>query len=196
MRPLRIGAGTVKALAVAAVVFAAVLPAQPAYAATTSFYVDPVGGSDSNSGTSPATAFRTIQAAKAAVRAVNANMSDDIVVNLRGGIYPLTGPISFGTSDSGTNGHTVVYQAYNGETPVVTGGKAITGWSAAANGEYKASVGSLNFRQLYVNGVRATRARYPDLGTDFQLDGSDKTNKLLKMLSSQVSNWDHLSRWK
>ncbi|MGW2570080.1 RICIN domain-containing protein [Streptomyces sp. NPDC001537] len=194
MRPVRIGAGTVKVLAAAAVVFAAVLPAQPAYAATTNFYVDPVNGSDSNSGTSTAAAFKTIQAAQAAVRAVNANMSDDIVVNLRGGTYPLTSPISFGTSDSGTNGHTVVYQAYNGETPVITGGKSITGWTAAANGEYKAPVGSLNFRQLYVNGVRATRARFPDLGTDFQLQGSDKTNKLLKVLSSQVSDWNHLDQ--
>ncbi|MER5510844.1 RICIN domain-containing protein [Streptomyces sp. NPDC002766] len=194
MRPPRIGAGTVKALATAAVVFAAVLPATPAYAATTNFYVDPVNGSDSNSGTSTAAAFKTIQAAQDAVRSVNANMSDDIVVNLRGGTYSLTSPVSFGTSDSGTNGHTVVYQAYNGETPVISGGKAITGWTAATNGEYKASVGSLNFRQLYVNGVRATRARYPDLGTDFQLDGSDKTNKLLKVLSSQVSNWNNLSQ--
>ncbi|MFF4728676.1 RICIN domain-containing protein [Streptomyces mirabilis] len=194
MRPLRIGAGTVKALAAATVVFAAVLPAQPAYAATTNFYVDPVNGSDSNSGTSTAAAFKTVQAAKAAIRAVNANMSDDIVVNLRGGTYPLTTPITFGTSDSGTNGHTVVYQAYNGETPVITGGKAVTGWTAASNGEYKASVGSLNFRQLYVNGVRATRARFPDVGSDFQLQGSDKPNKLLKVLSSQVSNWDHLSQ--
>ncbi|MFE2972577.1 RICIN domain-containing protein [Streptomyces sp. NPDC059340] len=194
MRPLRIGAGTVKALAAATVVFAAVLPAQPAYAATTNFYVDPVNGSDSNSGTSTVAAFRTVQAAKAAVRAVNSNMSDDIVVNLRGGTYPLTTPITFGTSDSGTNGHTVVYQAYNGETPVITGGKAVTGWTAASGGEYKASVGSLNFRQLYVNGVRATRARFPDIGTDFQLQGSDKPNKLLKVLSSQVSNWDHLSQ--
>ncbi|MDX3241091.1 RICIN domain-containing protein [Streptomyces sp. ME18-1-4] len=194
MRPLRIGAGTVKSLAAAAVVFAAVLPAQPAYAATTNFYVDPVNGSDSNPGTSTAAAFKTVQAAQAAVRAVNANMSDDIVVNLRGGAYPLTTPITFGTSDSGTNGHTVVYQAYNGETPVITGGKAITGWTAAANGEYKAPVGSLNFRQLYVNGVRATRARFPDIGSDFQLQGSDKTNKLLKVLSSQVSNWDQLSK--
>ncbi|MFE5375141.1 RICIN domain-containing protein [Streptomyces mirabilis] len=194
MRPLRIGAGTVKALAAATVVFAAVLPVQPAYAATTNFYVDPVNGSDSNSGTSTAAAFKTVQAAKAAVRAIHANMSDDIVVNLRGGTYPLTTPITFGTSDSGTNGHTVVYQAYNGETPVISGGKAVTGWTAASNGEYKASVGSLNFRQLYVNGVRATRARFPDVGSDFQLQGSDKPNKLLKVLSSQVSNWDHLSQ--
>ncbi|MER6077906.1 RICIN domain-containing protein [Streptomyces sp. NPDC001833] len=194
MRPLRIGAGTVRALAAAAVVFAAVLPAQPAYAATANFYVDPVNGSDSNSGTSTTAAFKTIQAAQTAVRAVNANMSDDIVVNLRGGTYPLAGPVTFGASDSGTNGHTVVYQAYNGETPVITSGKAITGWTSAADGEYKAPVGTFNFRQMYVNGVRATRARFPDVGSDFQLQGSDKTNKLLKVLSSQVSNWDHLNQ--
>ncbi|MFE9453939.1 RICIN domain-containing protein [Streptomyces sp. NPDC006739] len=194
MRSLRFGASTVKALAAATVVFAAVLPAQPAYAATTNFYVDPVNGNDSNAGTSTAAAFKTIQAAQAAVRAVNGNMAGDIVVNLRGGTYPLTASISFGSGDSGTNGHTVVYQAYNGETPVITSGRAITGWASATNGEYKAPVGTLDFRQMYVNGVRATRARYPDVGSDFQLQGSDKTNKLLKVLSSQVSSWNHLDR--
>ncbi|WP_141203071.1 RICIN domain-containing protein [Streptomyces griseorubiginosus] len=194
MRPLRTGAVLAKALAAGVVVFATLVPAQSAQAATLNFYVDPTGGNDSNSGTSTSAAFKTVQAAQAAVRAVNGNMSDDIVVNLRGGTYPLTAPISFGTSDSGTNGHTVVYQAYNNETPVISGGKSITGWTAAANGEYKASVGSLDFRQLYVNGVRATRARFPDAGSDFQLQGSDKTNKLLKVLSSQVSNWNNLSK--
>ncbi|MFF2078226.1 RICIN domain-containing protein [Kitasatospora sp. NPDC058162] len=122
-------------------------------------------------------------------------MSDDIVVNLRGGTYQLTAPLTFGTADSGSNGHTVVYQAYNGETPVFTGGRTVTGWTQAANGEYQAPVGALNFRQLYVNGVRATRARYPNAGTDFQLQGSDATNKLLKVLDSQASaNWNHLNQ--
>ena len=194
MRSIRIGASLAKTLAAGVVVLATVLPAQPAQAATTNFYVDPTGGNDNNSGTSVTAAFKTVQAAQAGVRASNANMSSDIVVNLRGGTYSLTSPITLGTSDSGTNGHTVVYQAYNGETPVISSGRTLTGWSAVGNGEYKASVGSLNFRQLYVNGVRATRARYPDLGSDFQLQGSDKTNKLLQVLSSQISNWSNLSQ--
>ncbi len=194
MKPRRIGAVTIKALAAAAIAIAAALPAQPAFAAATNFYVDPVNGNDGNSGTSTASAFRTIQAAQNAVRAINSNMADDIVVNLRGGTYTLTAPISFGTGDSGTNGHTVVYQSYNGETPVISGGQSITGWTAASNGEFKASIGSLNFRQLYVNGVRATRARFPDAGTDFQLQGSDSTNKLLKVLASQTSNWGNLNQ--
>ncbi|MFD5462608.1 RICIN domain-containing protein [Kitasatospora sp. NPDC127059] len=194
MRPLRIGARTAMAFAAAAAIVTAALPAQPAYAATTNFYVDPVNGSDGNPGTSTTSAFKTIQAAQAAVRNVNTNMSDDIVVNLRGGTYPLTSPVTFGTADSGTNGHTVAYQAYNGETPVITGGTTLTGWTPASNGEYKASVGALNFRQLYVNGVRATRARYPKTGSDFQLQGSDTTNKLLKVLGSQVSTWANLNQ--
>ncbi|MFJ9905832.1 RICIN domain-containing protein [Streptomyces sp. NPDC101152] len=194
MRPLRSGAGLSKAFAALVVVWATVLPAQTAQAATMNFYVDPVNGSDSNAGTSTAAAFKTIQAAQSAVRAIDSNMSDDIVVNLRGGTYPLTSPVTFGTSDSGTNGHTVVYQAYNGETPVVTSAKTISGWTAVGNGEYQAPVGTFTFRQMYVNGVRATRARYPDLGSDFQLQGSDKTNQLLKVLSSQVSNWGNLSQ--
>ncbi|MEV4560696.1 RICIN domain-containing protein [Kitasatospora sp. NPDC049285] len=77
---------------------------------------------------------------------------------------------------------------------MISGGQAITGWTAASNGEYKASIGSLNFRQLYVNGVRATRARYPDAGTDFNLQGSDTTNKQLKVLASQTSNWGNLNQ--
>ncbi|MEV0536798.1 RICIN domain-containing protein [Kitasatospora sp. NPDC050463] len=195
MRSVRIGSAAGKAFVAAAVIAtAAALPAQPAFAAATNLYVDPVNGSDSNSGTSTASAFRSIQAAQNAVRAINSNMADDIVVNLRGGTYNLTAPVTFGTADSGTNGHTVVYQGYNGELPVISGGRTISGWTASANGEFKASIGTSNFRQLYVNGVRATRARFPDAGTDFQLQGSDKTNKLLSVLSSQVSNWANLNQ--
>ncbi|EDY54639.1 MULTISPECIES: RICIN domain-containing protein [Streptomyces] len=191
MRPARLIVGLLQTLLVATAV---VLPAQTAHAADTSFYVDPANGSDSNSGTSTAAAFKTIAKARDAVRAVNSAMSGDIVVNLRGGTYPLTSPVDFTTADSGTNGHNVIYQAYGSETPVVSSAKTITGWTSAGNGQYKASVGSLDFRQLYVNGVRATRARYPDVGSNFQLQASDKTAKVLKVLSSQVANWNHFDR--
>lgn len=196
MRRLRIVAGLSGALAVTAA--SVLLLSPPAHAATTNYYVDPVNGNDTNSGTSTAAAFRTIQAAQTAVRGVNANMSGDVVVNLRGGTYSLTSPITFGTSDSGTNGHNVIYQAYNGENPVVSSGRSITGWTEVGNGEYQASVGTFNFRQMYVNGVRATRARYPDLGSDFQLTSVDKANKLLKISNSQIAkqidNWGNFSQ--
>ncbi|MGW2962787.1 RICIN domain-containing protein [Streptomyces sp. NPDC001220] len=191
MRPARLIVGLLQTLLVATAV---VLPAQAAHAADTSFYVDPTNGSDSNSGTSTSAAFKTIAKARDVVRTVNSAMSGDIVVNLRGGTYPLTSPVDFTSADSGTNGHNVIYRAYGSETPVVSSARSITGWTSAGNGQYKASVGDLDFRQLYVNGVRATRARYPDVGSHFQLQGSDKTAQVLKVLSSQVANWDHFSR--
>ncbi|MBB5803483.1 hypothetical protein F4560_003251 [Saccharothrix ecbatanensis] len=177
-----------------AVIATGALLVQPAYAAVTSFYVDPVNGRDGNSGTSAEAAVKTIQRAQEKVRAVNSAMSGDIVVNLRGGIYALTTPINFTTEDSGSNGHSVIYRAYGTETPVVTSGKTITGWTAADNGQYKAPLAELNLRQMYVNGVRGTRARYPDIGSNFQLQSSDLEKRVLRVLGTQVDDWENFSQ--
>src|SRR5205085_1521209 len=77
-------------------------------------------GSDTNSGSMSAP-FQTLGRARDVVRTVNANMTQDITVYLRGGTYAIAAPIAFGTQDSGTNGHRVHYQAYPGETPVLNG---------------------------------------------------------------------------
>ncbi len=130
----------------------AALAAQPQRA----FFVAP-GGSDDYPGTE-ARPFKSIEKARDAVRAINANMTGDIVVVLRGGTYSLARTLVFGPEDSGTNGHNVVYKAFEGETPVLSGGKAITGWTQDGP-RWKARTDIPNFRQLYVNGVRAVRAR-------------------------------------
>jgi hypothetical protein len=56
--------------------------------------------------------------------------------------------------------------AYPGEQPIITGGKAITGWttSDAGNGIYSANGVTTPFRQLYVNGVKAIRREPPTSG--------------------------------
>src|SRR5262249_45419959 len=71
----------------------------------------------------------SIQQIQSTVRGINGNMSGDIVVNLHGGTYTLSSPISFGPGDSGTNGHNIIYQAASGERPIISGGAAVTGWS-------------------------------------------------------------------
>ena len=133
--------------------------AQSSAVVQASFYVSPQG-SDSNSG-SFSSPFATVDRARQAVRAVNASMSGDINVYLRGGTYALAQPLSFAAADSGTNGHTVFYQAYPGETPILSGGRAITGWTLwdSAKNIWRAPASGLQTRQLYVNGVRAVRAR-------------------------------------
>ena len=123
------------------------------------FCVSPAG-SDDNPGTE-AKPFATIQRARSAVRRVNRQMSGDLVVVLRGGTYRLAETLTFDAEDSGTGGHDVVYKGFPGETPVVSGGRAITGWQPDAAGRWKARTDIGNFRQLYVNGERAIRARGP-----------------------------------
>lgn len=126
-----------------------------------SYYVDPAIGSDANDGTS-GSPFQSIAKAREAVREINSNMTGDILVYLRGGTYALTEELVFNETDSGTNGHNIIYQAYPGEHPLISGGQSIANWSLydAANNIYKASVGTVTeTRQLYVNGKRAVRAR-------------------------------------
>jgi hypothetical protein len=125
------------------------------------FYVDPARGDDTSGGTSPDTAFRTLERARDAVRATLPRQSADIVVHLRGGTYARTEPFLLDDRDSGRHGHLVRYQAFENETPVLDGGRRLTGWSAfdAAKNIHRVRAPGLATRQLFVNGTRATRAR-------------------------------------
>jgi len=119
------------------------------------YYVSPAGR-DTNPGTL-SEPLLTVTKARDLVRTVNGQMTEDIHVVLRGGTYRLSGPIVFGPQDSGMNGHRISYQAYPGETPILNGAVAVSGWSPAANGLYKAPLArSTKLRNLYVNDRRAT----------------------------------------
>lgn len=122
------------------------------------FYVA-TDGNDKNPGTKSAP-FKTLERARAAVRNKNKNMPGDILVFLRGGVYPLERTLAFEARDSGTHGHNVVYSSYPGERATISGGKRLsTGWKRDSKGRWKVKVDIDNFRQLYVNGIRARRIR-------------------------------------
>jgi len=123
------------------------------------YYVDPEQGNDSNSGRIEAP-FRTIEKARDVVRSKNKSMRKDIVVYLRGGVYQFDKSLHFNEKDGGYNDHWVRYEAYKNEKPVLEAGIQVKGWTPAENGIWKASDLTVDqFRQLYVNGVRANRAR-------------------------------------
>lgn len=168
----------------------------------TVFYVAPTG-QDRHPGTLEQP-FQTIDKARQAVQAIKGTMSGDILVYLRGGMYPLASTLTFSAADSGTNGHHVIYQAYPGEQPIISGGLPISGWTPVGNGMYKANVGARRFRQLYVNGTPAIRARTPNVGSyfrvgqwhyrrvdpkDWSCQGADKT---LSVKSAEVGPWANL----
>ncbi len=171
------------------------LPTCPLMA--TVFFVSP-GGDDGNPGTRERP-FATITHARDVVAQVNGAMTEDITVYLRGGTYALTSPLVFDEGDSGTNGHKVTYKAFPGETPVISGGQVVTGWSIHDAGKniYKASVGSLEFRQIYVNGTRAVRARYPDWTSAVTLAGyltgasiTSSAPYKLNVNSAELTGWE------
>jgi hypothetical protein len=121
------------------------------------FYVSPEG-SDADPGTR-SRPFKTIMQARDAVRMRTESMQSDIVVFLHGGTYHVTSPIEFSVADSGRNGYKVIYRAYGEETPVISGGVAVRGWTAGRDGLYKATFRSDHkLRSLYVNGMRADLA--------------------------------------
>jgi hypothetical protein len=133
---------------------------RPAYVQSSSntFYISPTGNDDGpGTKTFP---FRTIQKARDTIAGRTEPMQVDIYVYLRGGVYPISAPITFTSSDSGTNGHIIHYLAYKKERPVVSGGQLVTGWTRYKENIYKASLDRTEkLRQLYVNGQRSFMAR-------------------------------------
>jgi hypothetical protein len=134
------------------------------------YYVSP-DGSDSSNGDRKAP-FATLAKARDTIRALGkAQRRQDIAVVLRGGTYVLEETLVLGLQDGGRDGHTVSYEAWPGETPVISSGRKVTGWTllkappaslpAAARGKaWAADVRALGtFRTLFDGARMLPRAR-------------------------------------
>ena len=130
------------------------------------FHVAP-DGDDANPGTAAAP-LRTLAGARDAVRKVNQVATGDVVVNLHGGNYLIRETLTFDARDSGFNGHKVIYRAFEDETPILTGGMAVTGWKLHDKDRniFRAAVPNGGFRQVYIDDARAVRAREPNRDSD------------------------------
>ncbi|MFC4031569.1 discoidin domain-containing protein [Streptomyces polygonati] len=169
-------------------------PATPP--AALSVYVSPQSGSDTAAG-SAAHPFKTLQHARDYVRTVN-HGDRDIHVELLSGTYQLAGTFTLTGQDSGRDGHRVVYEAAPGAHPVISGGSQVTGWTLAdpAHNVYKAHVGSIDTRQLYVNGELETRARGADNPPGFTKTATGYTFTDTSLDAYQrPSDLEVVSRW-
>ncbi len=130
------------------------------------FYVSPQGRADAAcASASPC----TIEAAQQRARRAARNQREDIRILFLDGTYARTRPIelveSARVSDSGRNGHKIIWQAAPGARPVISGGVAVTGWrlhDPARNIWAAPAPSAAAYRTLYVNGARAERARSRD----------------------------------
>src|SRR3972149_5887083 len=153
----------------------------PAPGVTAAEFWVSTNGSDENPGTpdqpllSPAIALRKARELR---RLQHPTVADGVHIMLRGGVYSLTTPLNVRPEDSGTEASPTVFRAAPEEAPVLSGGVLVGGWnrlphevpglsSAAAGNVWVADVPRfhgrrLEFRQMWVNNQKATRARQPN----------------------------------
>lgn len=116
--------------------------------------------------------FATLARARDAVRVLRQSQpgrTTPVRVLVRAGVYELAETLVLTPADSGTASSPTIYAAYPGESPVVSGGRRLSGWSVDAQGRWQLHIpevqsGAWNFSQLWVNGERRYRARLPKNG--------------------------------
>jgi hypothetical protein len=138
------------------------------------YYVS-ISGNDANPGTQDKP-FATLKRARDAVREHKTTPQGAITVFVRTGTYYLGEVLDFSPQDSGTPEGPVTYRVSPGETATLSGGVRLQcNWQPFKNGIMMcqlpaAAQGKLAFDQLFINGKRQIRARYPNY------DGSDLKN--------------------
>lgn len=130
------------------------------------YYVSPAGKAENN-GSREAPLATIIQARDQIRTDRAAGKTGPWVVTLAEGEYPIAEPILWTTEDSGTPDQPIVYRGA-GDKTILSGGLEITPWREE-NGVWVADLPQWNgqtlfFEQLFVNGQRATRSRYPKEG--------------------------------
>lgn len=149
-----------------------------AWGADRTVHVSPEGN-DAWSGSLPAPnaakadgPVASLTKARDLARALRAQGGGPVTIALRGGTYALEEPLMLTPADSGTADAPVIWTAYQGEAPVLSGGRRLTGWTRTTVNGQGAWVAPLDarekavpFRELWLDGKRLTRARWPKTGT-------------------------------
>ncbi|MBL8294338.1 MAG: right-handed parallel beta-helix repeat-containing protein [Bryobacterales bacterium] len=132
-------------------------------------YVAPTGA-DRAAGTD-AQPVGSLVAARDKVRDLRSSgTTGPVTVIVKGGTYRLTETLVLEPRDS-----QVTYQGAAGERPIISGGRVITGWTKGQGAIWTAPA-THGFRQMFVNGRRAQRARTPTNGF-YRIQGPSSQDK-------------------
>lgn len=155
-------------------------------------YVDANRGNDNGSGSS-SSPFKTLYAAQEYIRKINKNMTGDIFVDIAPGEYYLEETLAFQKADSGQNGYDVIWGTSSDEKPILSGGKHVKGqWMVEDAEKNIYSIpyeGPEYVRQIYVNGVRATRAATNGEFEFITEENSVKTETGYTTTNTEMLNW-------
>ena len=166
-----------KLAALAPVLFYACLcDAQP-------YFVSP-SGDDANPGTL-AKPFSTLQRAQNTARQKHGD------VFLRGGTYYLPTTVVFNVEDSGTKDAPVIFQNYQNEQPVISGGIRLNhlDWQPFTNGIFQAQVAAdLQTEEIFVNGERQILARYPNFDPEAKYFDGFAADAISKQRTARWAN--------
>lgn len=118
----------------------------------------------------------SLNAARDAVRQLRRKGNPEpVTVLVRAGRYFLSEPLVLLPEDSGKPNASVVYAAYPHEHAILSGGRKIEGWKAVEGKLWTTTVPG-DFRQLFVSGRRAQRARTPNDGF-YRIEGPSSQDK-------------------
>jgi hypothetical protein len=135
-------------------------------------------GNDRNSGSEPKP-FATLARAQDAVRELKKRTQGPITVWVRKGTYYFREPLVFEPADSGSSEQPITYAAYAGELVTLSGGRRLEcKWKPYKGGIMMCPVpevkrGKVSFTQLFINGKRQIRARYPNYDPKNPLPSGD-----------------------
>jgi len=146
--------------------FIALMAMSPAFAKN--IFVSP-NGSDENSGTINFPLKTISEAHKMALDIFEKGKDSKVTIWLEDGIYPQTEPLVFTPLISKSKISQLIFKARKGTTPIVSGGVEMLGWKKNPEGLWETSlpatlVGMTDFRELFIQGKRAVRARFPNEG--------------------------------
>lgn len=178
------------------------------------FYVSP-SGNDAWSGTKAEPnadksdgPFATVAKARDAMRGLKLRIKAEgpLRIVLRGGRYELAEPLVFTPEDSGNEKSPIVYAAYPGERPVLSGGRKVGGWKSGERGIWSTELpdakdGKWTFRQFFVDGKRCVQPRLPKkdyyfiagfAGADPKAKYNTPANKFEFKEGNIKANWTNL----
>jgi hypothetical protein len=117
---------------------------------------------------------------------------EPVRIFMKGGIYPLYEPVFIRPEDSGVAASPTVIEAMPGEIPVLSGGIRLNKWKkegkflTAQIPEFNGN--SFTFRQLWINGKKAVRARdVSDFEQMNRIRYNDRENRILWIPASSIS---------